>query len=107
METGTAPVVYPAGGSCVSNSTTSSCTAPWSADVTGWYYGTTTGTWKLQQLQCTSGDSTCSTWKTIANGGAGPFAAAPGSLPSGSIYELVISGVGYGSIGSYTGTGPA
>jgi Secretory lipase len=106
IETGTAPNVYPSGSTCNSSSPTGSCTASWSADVTGWYWGFTTGTRDLQQLKCTSDHSSCS-WETTASGGEGPFAAAPGTLTAGNVYQVVIDGEGEAAIGSWTGTGSA
>ena len=106
IETGTAPNVYPSGSTCNSSSPTGSCTASWSADVTGWYWGFTTGTWELQQLKCTSDNSSCSA-ETTASGGEGPFAAAPGMLTAGNVYQVVIDGEGEAAIGNWTGTGPA
>ena len=103
LATADAPNIYPAGTTCSSSST---CTATWSAAVSGSYYGMTTGSWEVQQAQCTAGDSDCSTWKTIASGGAGPFSSTPGALAAGNIYRLVLTGYGEGVIGTWTGTGP-
>ena len=106
IETGSAPNVYPTGSTCNSSSTTGSCTATWSADVTGWYWGYTTGTWELQQLKCKLDNSSCS-WETTASGGEGPFVSAPGTLTAGNVYRVVVDGEGEAAIGSWTGTGPA
>jgi hypothetical protein len=106
IETGSAPNVYPSGSTCNSSSTTGSCTATWSADVTGWYWGYTTGTWELQQLKCKLDDSSCS-WETTASGGEGPFGSPPGTLTAGNVYQVIVDGEGEAAIGSWTGTGPA
>lgn len=106
IETGTAPNLYPAGSTCTSSSTTGSCTASWSADVSGWYWGFTTGTWELQQQKCTLDKSSCS-WQTTASGGEGPFGVPPGTLTPGNVYRVVLDGEGEAAIGSWTGTGPA
>jgi secretory lipase len=106
IETGSAPAVYPAGNTCSSDSTTSSCTASWSSDSTGWYWGFTSGSWTVQELQCTADLSTCSSWKTIASGGAGSFSSSPGGLSSGHVYQLIVNGAGEGGVGTFTGNGP-
>lgn len=104
IETGSAPNVYPNGNTCSSGSASGSCTAVWSADVTGEYFGVTSGSWELQQLDCTPDRTSCS-WSKIAGGDAGLFAAPPGALTPGHTYQLVIDGEGGGAVGSITGTG--
>jgi hypothetical protein len=89
----------------------SSCT--WTADVQGSYAGVTDTGWTVSEQTCTIDATTGAQvlgWKTLASGGAGPFASTPGVLQPGKdgcgnaeVYQLTVAGNGGGALGSVTG----
>lgn len=116
----------PAGASAGPNNTLDGCSATansgsganciWYADVNGEYGGAVAGSYYVLKYVGSgfpaTGAGLCSAtvttacWSVVASGGAGPFAASPGTTPltAGSYYSLAVSSGG-GAMGSITGQG--
>lgn len=85
----------------------------WTPDVQGSYAGVVSGTWAVNEQVCTVDQLTgaqVKSWANVAGGGAGPFAAQPGTVQAGTdgcgnpeVYQLVITGNGGGALGSVSG----
>lgn len=102
--------------SCTSTSTTDGCTTPaWTADVLGSFYVATSGTWEVDQKECTTdpttGVITCTWVPVIVPSSDGGINVVPGNvdlqtgvlIQMGAQYRLAIKGAGGGAVGSITG----